>query len=126
MFQFDGVSRAQVTPFWAFGLFFNAANEYVSHLCVCIYRCVYVCTCEGLLSTWIEKKGLDSEDLGRRLNFFIDAPKTDKHSALLIFHFFPVGGYHSLACLWGWGSDRAPGCSLWTVRGCARAQWGCL
>ena len=41
MFQFDGVSRAQVTPFWAFGLFFNAANEYVSHLCVCIYRCVY-------------------------------------------------------------------------------------
>lgn len=63
---------------------------------------MYVCTCDGLLSTWIEKKGLDSEDLGRCLNSFIDTPKTDKHAALLTFRFFPVGGYHSLACLRGW------------------------
>lgn len=48
---------------------------------------VCMCTCEGLLSTWVEKKGLDSEDLGPRLNSFTDAPKTDKHSALVTFGF---------------------------------------
>lgn len=88
MFQFGDVSRAQVTALWASGLFFNAVNECVSHLCACMYRRVYVCTCEGLLSTWVEEKRLDSEALGPRLNSFIYAPKTVKHSALLSSQFF--------------------------------------
>ena len=88
MFQFGDVSRAQVTAFWASGLFFNAVNECVSHLCACMYRRVYMCTCEGLLSTWVEEKRLDSEALGPRLNSFIYAPKTVKHSALLSSQFF--------------------------------------
>lgn len=34
-------------------------------MCVCIYRCVYICTCEGLLSSWVAAKDLDwdSEDV---------------------------------------------------------------
>ena len=71
MLRFGDAGRAQVTPFWTCCLFFSTVNECVSHPCVCTYRCVYVCACEGLLSMWVEKKGLESEDLGASLDSFI-------------------------------------------------------